>query len=147
MGRSDIRVTIARPLQIVFDTYTQPDTWAWTDVRNFAWTDGKPWEVQSRMRFEPKQSYGAVVDQVITHFEPYQRIDFISHFGGVTLLSQIEFKGMAESVTVIRIQLEFIGTFSRMAGLALGPLIEQGTRSFIEDLKIYCERENTGARG
>lgn len=142
MGRSDIRVTINRPLKFVFDTYTQPDTWAWSDIKTFAWTEGRPWEVESRMRFEPKQSYGAVVDQVITHFEPYRRVDYISHFGGITLLSQIEFKEMAESVTEIRTQLEFVGTFSRMAGLAVGSLIEQGARLFYVDLKNYCEADD-----
>ncbi|HTS08698.1 MAG TPA: hypothetical protein VMP68_24230 [Candidatus Eisenbacteria bacterium] len=141
MGRSDICVTINRPLKFVFDVYTQPDTWAWSDIRKLAWTEGKPWEVDSRMRFEAKQSYGAVVDQVITHFEPYRRIDYISHFGGITLLSQIEFKAVSESVTEIRTQLEFIGTFSRMAGLAVGSLIEQGARKFYVDLKSYCERQ------
>jgi len=141
MGRSDIRVTIARPLKFVFDTYTQPDTWAWSDIRNFVWTQGEPWVVESRMRFEPKESYGAVVDQVLTHFEPYRRVDYISHFGGITLLSQIEFKAVAENTTEIRSQLEFIGTFSRMASLAVGPAIENGARTFYQDLKRHCERD------
>lgn len=142
MGRSEIRVTINCPLKSVFDTYAQADTWAWSDIRSVEWTQGRPWEVESRMRFEPKQSYGAVVDQVITHFEPYRRVDYISHFGGITLLSQIEFKEMAESVTEIRTQLEFVGTFSRMAGLAVGSLIEQGARKFYVDLKSYCEADD-----
>ena len=140
MGRSEIRVTIARPLKVVFDTYTQPETWRWSDVRNLVWTHGKPWAVESRMRFEPRNSYGAIVDQVLTHFEPDRRVDFISHFGGITLLSQIEFRALGESTTEIRSQLEFIGTFSRMASLAVGPAIESGARKFYEDLKIHCER-------
>jgi len=144
MGRSDIRVTIARPLKFVFDTYTEPDTWGWSDVKNFVWTHGTPWQVESRMRFEPKDSYGAVVDQVLTHFEPYRRVDYISHFGGITLLSQIEFRALSEEVTEIRTQLEFIGTFSRMASLAVGPMIEKGARKFYEDLKGYCERHGAG---
>src|SRR5579885_1461761 len=110
MGRSEIRVTIARPLKFVFDTYTQPETWAWSDVRNLVWTQGNPWEVESRMRFEPKESYGAIVDQVVTHFEPYRRVDFISHFNKITLLSHIEFRAPTDSSTEIRSQLEFIGT-------------------------------------
>ena len=140
MGRSDVRVTINCRLKTVFDAYTQPDGWGWSEVRNFAWTQGRPWEVDSRMRFEPKESFGVVVDQVLTHFEPYRRIDFISHFGGVTMLSQIGFKAVSEDVTEIRSQLEFIGTFSRVAGFALGPAIEHGARKFYEDLKRYCER-------
>src|SRR6478609_6196224 len=112
MGRSDIRVTIERSLKTVFDVYTQPDTFSWSDIRSVTWTRGKPWEVDSRLRIKPRESFGVVVDQVLTHFEPYRRVDFISHFGGVTLLSHVNFKALSQDVTEIHSQLEFIGTFS-----------------------------------
>ena len=139
MGRYEIRVTINAPLKTVFDVYTQPDTWSWSDIRRLTWTRGKPWEVNSRMEFEPKEAFGATVDQVIMHFEPYRRVDFISHFGGVTLLSQIHFESLLEDVTEISSKLEFIGTFSRVAGMAIGTTIENGTRKFYELLKRACE--------
>lgn len=145
MGRSEIRVRINCPVKTVFDVYTQADTWRWSDIRRIAWTQGKPWEVDSRMQFEPNQSFGAIVDQVITHFEPYRRVDFISHFGGVTLLSEIHFEAVSEEETEIFSQLEFIGAFSRVAGLAVGPSIENGARKFYADLKRECEKRNPAA--
>jgi hypothetical protein len=144
MGRSQIRCTIHRPLKEVFDVYTQPDTWGWSDMRNARWYSGKPWEVESRMRMEPSDSFGVVVDQVLTHFEPYRRVDFISHFGGVTLTSQIYFRALSDTVTEVRSELEFVGTFSRIAGFTLGPAIDGGTRRFYEQLKRECEREAAG---
>lgn len=140
MGRSDIRLTIQCPLKTVFDIYTQADTWSWSDIRKIHWTSGEPWKVDSRMRFEPKQSYGATVDQVVTHFEAYRRVDFISHFGGITLITQVHFKALSAEETEIASHLEFVGTFSRVAGFAVGPAIEQGARKFYEDLKRECER-------
>lgn len=145
MGRSDIRVTIQRPLKTVFDVYTQPDTFGWSDIRSVTWTRGNPWEVDSRLRIKPKESFGVVVDQVLTHFEPYRRVDFISHFGGVTLLSEVNFKPLSQDVTEVHSKLEFIGTFSRVAGFALGPAIESGARQFYEDLKQECERDGASA--
>lgn len=142
MGRSEISVAINRPVKAVFDVYTQPDTWSWSDIRTLAWTQGKPWEVDSRMQFEPTQSYGATVDQVITHFEAYRRVDFISHFGGITLLTEVHFRGASETETEIYTRLEFVGTFSRMAGLAVGSAIEKGARKFYEDLKKECEKRS-----
>jgi hypothetical protein len=141
MGRHEVLVTINAPLKTVFDVYTQPDTWRWSDTRRVTWTHGKPWELDSRMEFEPKESFGATVDQVIMHFEPYRRVDFISHFGGVTLLSQTQFNLVAEEVTEISTKLEFVGTFSRVAGVAVGTTIENGTRKFYELLKQACETE------
>lgn len=152
MGRSEIRVTINRPLKSVFETYTQTDTWAWSDIRRVEWTQGKPWEVDSRMRIEPTNAFGVIIDQVLTHFEPYRRMDFISHFGGVTMMSQLNFRALSEEVTEIHTRLEFVGSFSRVAGFALGPAIESGARKFYEDLKLACESEaerpsQPGARG
>lgn len=145
MGRSEIRVTIRRPLKSVFETYAQEDTWVWSDFRSVQWTHGKPWVVESRMRVDPNSGWGVIVDQVLTHFEPYRRVDFISHFGGVTMMSQINFRSLGEDVTAIHAHLEFVGSFSRVAGFALGPAIESGARKFYEDLKRVCEAETGGS--
>jgi hypothetical protein len=145
MGRWEMRITINRPLKTVFDIYTQPDTWGWTDMRTVTWTRGKPWEVDSRMEFVPKESFGVTVDQVLTHFEPYRRVEFISHFGGVTLLSHIQFKALAQDQTEIYCQLEYVGTFSRVAGFALGSAIEKGARRFYEELRRECEKNSSAA--
>ena len=141
MGRSEIRMTINRPLKSVFETYTQPDTFAWSDLRSVEWTVGQPWEVESRMRIEPENGFGVIIDQVLTHYEPYRRIDFISHFGGVTMMTQLTFRATGPGSTEIYSHLEFVGSFSRVAGFALGPAIENGARRFYGDLKRACERE------
>ncbi len=141
MGRSETRVTIHQPLKRVFEVYTQPATWAWSDLMSVEWTHGKPWEVESRLRIEPANSFGVIIDQVLTHFEPYRRVDFISHFGGVTMMSQLKFVAVEESVTEICGQLEFVGNFSRVAGFAIGPAIEDGARRFYEQLKRACEQD------
>jgi len=141
MGRSEIRTSIRRNLKHVFETYAQRDPWRWSDIRSVRWTRGEPWEVESRLRIEPANSFGVIVDQVLTHFEPYHRVDFISHFGGVTMVSQVVFHALSDDVTEVRSNLEFVGSFSRVAGLALGPAIEYGARRFYEFLKQECERE------
>jgi hypothetical protein len=142
MGRSEIRTRINRNLQHVFETYAQVDPWSWSDIRSVRWTHGEPWEVESRLSIEPANSLGVIVDQVVTHFEPYRRVDFISHFGGVTMVSQVVFSALDDDVTEVWSHLEFVGSFSRVAGLALGPAIEHGARRFYEFLKQECERES-----
>lgn len=139
MGRWDIRFSINRPLKEVFEIYAQRDPWRWSDMRSVRWTSGEPWQVESRLRIEPNDSFGIIVDQVLTHFEPYRRVEFISHFGGITMTSQINFRALSDAVTEVYCQLEFIGTFSRIAGFAVGPAIEDGTRRFYEQLKRACE--------
>lgn len=143
MGRTEIRLTIARPLAQVFAVYVHPDLWYWAKFRDARWISGQPWEIGSRMRIEPQHSFGAIVDQVVTQFEPNRRVDFICHFGGITMQSQVQFRALSESVTGIESQLEFVGTFSRVAGFAVASAIEQGGREFYEFLKRECESKTT----
>ena len=141
MGRFESRIAIHRPLKSVFYVYTQPDTFRWADVHSVTWVRGKPWELESRMHIRTNDAFGVTMDQVVTHFEPYRRIEFISHFAGITLLTQVDFRALSDGQTEIYGKLEFIGTFSRMAGFAVGRALEEGTQRFFEDLKRACERQ------
>ncbi len=141
MGRFESRIAIHCPLQVVFDTYTQPDTFRWADVHSVTWVHGKPWELESRMHIKTNDAFRVTMDQVVTHFEPYRRIDFISHFAGITLLTQVHFRALSENESEVHGRLEFVGTFSRMAGFAIGPALEQGTEKFYKDLKRACEQQ------
>ena len=96
--------------------------------------------MESRMRIEPENAFGVVVDQVVTHFEPNRRIDYISHFGGITMQSQVRFKALSDNLTEVESEFEFVGSFSRIAGFAVGPAIEFGIRKFYSDFQRECER-------
>lgn len=99
------------------------------------------------MAIKTNNAFGVTIDQVITHFEAYRRIDFIAHFAGITLISQVHFRAVSDDETEMYGKMEFIGTFSRMAGFAIGPALEHGTKRFYEDLKRACERGTCSAAG
>ena len=147
MGRSEIRLTIARPVQDVFATYTQPSTFGWSELRRIRWTRGMPWQVESRMRIELENAFGVVVDQVVAHFEPDRRVDFISHFGGITMQSQVRFKPLSDNLTGLEVDSEFVGNFSRIAGFAVGPAIDAGVKKFYADFKRACESNSSIENG
>jgi len=141
MGLLDVRVTIQRPLAAVFAVYRQPDTWSWCSyIHNARWERGNPWEEESRLLMEIDSPVAGVVDQVLTRFEPPSRVDFISHFGGITLLTRVNFRAASDAETEIHGHFEFVGTFSRIAGFAIEPAIEKSVRQFFADLKQECER-------
>jgi hypothetical protein len=145
MGSLEVRVAIDRPLADVFPIYIQPDTWRWCSfIRNVRW-ERNPWEEESRMLIEINDSIAGVVDQVLTRFEPNARVDFISHFGGITLITRVTFRSVSDRETEIIAQMEFVGTFSRIAGFAIDGAIERSTRQFFEDLKRECEKANPQA--
>lgn len=138
MQSPEIRVVVTRPLTTVFAVYTQPDTWRWCSyIRDIRWV-GQAWEEASRLQIEIDGPV-RTVDQVLMHFDPNRRVDFLSHFGGITLETRVIFQALSERETAIQVQLEFVGVFSRIAGFAIERAIEQSTRQFFEDLKKACE--------
>jgi uncharacterized membrane protein len=140
MRSFEIRVAINRPVAAVFAVYTQADTWRWSSyIRSVRWVRGRPWEVESRLQIEIDGPV-RTVDQALMHFEPNRRVDFISHFGGITLQTGVTFQALSENETEIQVQLEFVGVFSRIAGFAVETAIERSTRLFFQDLKQACER-------
>lgn len=140
MRSFEIRVAINRPVAAVFAVYTQADTFQWCSyIRTVRWVRGKPWEVESRLQIEIDGSV-RTVDQALMHLEPNRRVDFISHFGGITLQTRVTFQALSENETEIKVQLEFVGVFSRIAGFAVETAIERSTRLFFQDLKQACER-------
>lgn len=141
MGVLETRIAIDRPLAAVFAVYIQPDTWKWCSyIRSARWERGKPWEEESRLMIEIDDPVVGTVDQVLTRFESQSRVDFISHFGGITLITRVRFRAVSDEITEINAHFEFVGTFSRIAGFAIGPAIEASSRQFFEDLKKECER-------
>ena len=141
MRSFEIRVAINRPVAAVFAVYTQPDTWRWCSyIRNARWVHGTPWEAESRMRIETDSTFGGTVDQVLMHLEPNRRAEFLSHGAGITLQTRVTFQALSENETEIKLQMEFVGVFSRIAGFAVETIIERRSRQFFEDLKQACER-------
>ncbi len=141
MARTEIRVSIERPLAEVFATYTRRDAFHWSDLRNVRWTKGKPWEVGSRLQIELEDAFPVTVDQVLTEIRTNSLVSFISHFGGVTMQSRVQFRALSDNVTEVYTELEFVGTFSRIAGVPLKANIERGARRVYQDLKRECERQ------
>lgn len=141
MGRFQIRVVIDRPLADVFAVYLDCDNWRWCSIiRSARWVRGKPWEVESRMQIHSSGHMPATVDQVLMHFEPRRRVDYISHFSGMTLETRVMFRALSDHETEIEGHMESVGTFSRIIGIAVDPMIERSTRQFFEDLKRHCEQ-------
>ena len=140
MRSFEFRIAIRRPVAAVFAVYTQPDTWRFCSyIRDTRWVVGQAWEVESRLRIETENTVGGTIDQVLMHFEPNRRADFLSHFAGITLQTRATFYALSERETEVRVQGEFVGVFSRIAAFAIENVIEQGSREFFEDLKHACE--------
>jgi uncharacterized membrane protein len=141
MRSFEIRVAINRPVAAVFAVYTQADTFRWCSyIRTVRWVRGRPWEVESRMRIETDNTFGEKVDQVLMHLEPNRRAEFLSHSGGITLQTRVTFQALSANETEIKLQMEFVGVFSRIAGFAVETTIERRSRQFFDDLKRACER-------
>jgi hypothetical protein len=141
MGLLQFRIMIDRPLAAVFAVYAQPATFRWCSyIRGTRWDNSEPWKVESRLLIELGDPLPGVVDQVVTCFEANSRVDFISHFSGITMMTRVSFRAVSDDQTEISVSLEFVGTLSRVVGFAIEPAIEENTRRFFDDLRRACEK-------
>ncbi|HLZ41306.1 MAG TPA: hypothetical protein VKQ11_10105 [Candidatus Sulfotelmatobacter sp.] len=147
MQRLEIAININCPLSQVFAIYTQADLWSWSDFRSARWTQGQAWEVGSRLRIEPANSYGIVIDQVLIAMEINRLVGFISHFAGITMQSETKFRPLSDALTEVSYKSEFVGNFSRIAAFPLRSAIEFGAQRFLDDLKRECERDTQHSAG
>jgi hypothetical protein len=47
---------------------------------------------------------------------------------------------LSDQETGINARLDFVGVYSRIAGFAVGPVLERRTRDFFDDLSRECQK-------
>ena len=142
MQSFEFQVAVEAPLSTIFSLYSNLEWWRsrsiFSDVR---WVQGEPWEEGSRMRLESRTPVKATVDHVILEFNRGESAVYLSHVLGITCETRVKFIARSTTHTTIQVQMQLLGTVSRMLGFALEPVIEKSTRSFFEDLRRDSEAE------
>ncbi len=73
------------------------------------WTEGKPWQVGSRLRYVVTQPVAATVSAVVTVFDPPFKIGLLNHSSGVTVQQMVTFTRLNSGVTRAAIVMDAVG--------------------------------------
>lgn len=140
MHSFNFQLVLNSPLELVFEIYTDIQRWCnrnlFGDIR---WVQGRPWEEGSRLRIETRFPLRSSVDQVVQHFSPNESVSYLSHVFGITCETRVKFIPLSDQQTSIYVDMNIVGTPSRVLDFAIEPLIAKVTKGFFDDLRRDCE--------
>jgi len=105
------------------------------------WKKGEPWTVGSRLSIEILQPIHAIIDHVITHCDPAERVGWIDHAMGVAIDQWVVFEPKNGAGTLVRVAGEIVGkelVFSN--GLTLETFVKDFNRQWYEAYAEVCNQ-------
>ena len=74
-----------------------------------SWTEGKPWQVGSRLRYVVVEPLAATVSAVVTLFEPPSKVGLLNHALGVTAQQLVIFTPLDRNNTRVAMAMDPVG--------------------------------------
>jgi hypothetical protein len=105
------------------------------------WVKGEPWSVGSRLSIEVVQPFHVIIDHVITHCDPGERVGWIDHAMGVAIDQWVIFQPKNGSGTLVRTHGEIVGADLMLtADLPLEKFVTDFTRQWYEAYRDVCNQ-------
>jgi hypothetical protein len=118
----------------------------WNLWRNFAniygdvnWSEGKPWEVGSKMEIEILQPEKAIVNRLIICCEPARELGWIDRALGMTLGQWVEFESHPLGGTLVHTWGELTPSGLTYAGRTAEQLLAEFTETWHENYRRACD--------
>ena len=104
------------------------------------WREGEPWQPGSRLRIEILQPIRAMVDHVITHCVPAQKVGWIDHGLGITMEQWVEFQALPSGDTQVSTYGELVGSTTTIEGHAVAEVIAEFMSTWYENFRLVCDQ-------
>jgi len=98
------------------------------------WTEGKPWQVGSRLRYVVAQPVAATVSAVVTLFEPYSKIGLLNHAMGVTVQQLVLFVPIDRNRTRVAMVMDAVGEPTSLTPEATSSALEFFTKDALDTM-------------
>lgn len=105
------------------------------------WAKGEPWQVGSRMSIEILQPVRTVIDHVITHCDPGEKVGWIDHAMGVVIDQWVVFEPKNGSGTLVRVAGEIVGNQLDLGnGISLDKFVNDFTQQWFNAYAEVCNQ-------
>lgn len=101
------------------------------------WTEGKPWQVGSRLRYVLVQPLQATVAAVVTLYEPHSKVGLLNHALGVTAQQLVIFTPLDRIHTRVVMAMDPVGEPS-MPAEQIASALEFVTRDALDTMLARC---------
>ncbi|MGZ4815591.1 MAG: hypothetical protein ACXVZV_09295 [Terriglobales bacterium] len=105
------------------------------------WVKGEPWTVGSRLSIEIVQPIHVIVDHVITHCDPAEKVGWIDHAMGVAIDQWVVFEPRNGGGTMVRVSGEIIGgNLELTQGVSVEQYVVDFNRKWYEAYREVCNQ-------
>jgi hypothetical protein len=105
------------------------------------WKKGAPWQVGSRLNIEIVQPIHVIIDHVITHCAPAEKVGWIDHAMGVAIEQWVMFEPKNGTGTLVRVAGEIVGSDLVIAnGVPLEAFVKDFNRKWYQAYGEVCNQ-------
>jgi hypothetical protein len=107
-----------------------------------AWTEGKPWEKGSRLRYSVVQPLPATISAVVTLADPPNRATLLNHALGITAEQVVTFTKVGNGLTRVTMTVDFVGTSTALPPPELAEAIRFLTQDALDSMLERWEQKH-----
>jgi hypothetical protein len=146
LPRIEYVVTVPVPVDAAFKAFLNLDRLLHRGIYTEAsWTEGKPWEVGSRLRYVVVKPVQTTITAVVSSISPPRAVALINHALGVTAEQHVSFGPDLKGGTRVRMAMDLIGQSTELSESALQDAATFITRDALDSLVAYCQRGASSA--
>jgi hypothetical protein len=134
-------VTTKASPRIAWKIYSDHKMWP-----NFAnvygdlkWSEGRPWEVGSRLTIEVVRPVNTVIDHLIIACDPMRELGWIDRALGVTIGQWVEFEALPTGGTRVATWGDIAPADTIVAGKRVANLVDSFTQTWYENYRSTCD--------
>lgn len=105
------------------------------------WTEGEPWKVGSRIRYELLVPMKATISAVVAAISPPRSVNLIDHALGVTAQQHVTFGPDLKGGTRIRMTMELVGQSTELSESDLKHAATFITHDALDTIVEFCKKE------
>lgn len=144
--RVEYSVTVPVPIEAAFVAFQDLERLLYRGVYEEAiWTEGKPWQVGSRIRYVIVKPVRATVSAVVTAINPPHSIELLNHGLGVTAEQHVYFISDHNSGTRVRVTLNLVGKSFDLSESELLNAAEFIVKDSLDTVIAACKKRKRSA--
>ena len=139
--RVEHSVTVPVPIEVAFDAFQDLERLLYRGVYDEAtWTEGKPWQIGSRIRYVIVQPVRVTVSAVVTSINPPYSIELLNHGLGVTAEQHVYFTPNHQGGTRIRVTMNLIGKSFDLSESELNSAADFILKDALDTVVASCQK-------
>jgi uncharacterized protein YndB with AHSA1/START domain len=144
--RVEYSVSVPVPIEAAFKAFQDLERLLYRGVYDEAtWTEGKPWQVGSRIRYVIVQPLRVAVSAVVTSIKPPHSIDLLNHGLGVTAEQHVSFSSDHHGGTRIRVTMNLIGKSFELSEEELTKAADFILKDSLDTVVASCKKRKHSA--